>query len=401
MVPHEWTHGPLQYRAFRHALVARVVSSGGSWMQTVAAGWLIYRMTSSAAAVGVLAVMSRGPGLFLSSVGGRLAQRKDPRRVAIVLSALQVIPPALLALISWMDADTELGIYVLVLFGGILASLALAPATWITSHSVPKELMRKAVGESSIAYNLARFMGPLAAGGLIAGIGPGWCFAINAGTYVVMTWAVWTLPRRSMPRENHGVSLRAGVKRAFSHPVLGIVIVGILTFAVLVAPIEQLAPAIASHHGKGAHLLGFLFAGLAAGGILGTLLRTRLERRSIPLDRLIGGSMVATAAGMVALALAPNIFVAVGAMVCCGTFWEVIYVECLAAMQMQIPSLSGVLTGVFFTLTLGGVTIGAILVGELIDVAGVGVGLCIAAAVTGAYGVWRLARPAPSAAPAS
>jgi Na+/H+-translocating membrane pyrophosphatase len=70
-------------------------------------------------------------------------------------------------------------------------------------------------------------------------------------------------------------------------------------------------------------------------------------------------------------------------------------------MQMQIPSLSGVLTGVFFTLTLGGVTIGAILVGELIDVAGVGVGLCIAAAFTGAYGVWRLARPASSAAPAS
>ena len=69
--------------------------------------------------------------------------------------------------------------------------------------------------------------------------------------------------------------------------------------------------------------------------------------------------------------------------------------ECLAAMQTLIPSLSGVLTGVFFTMTLGGLTLGALLVGELIDLTGVDVGLSIAAVGTGAYGAWRLARPSP------
>jgi hypothetical protein len=110
---------------------------------------------------------------------------------------------------------------------------------------------------------------------------------------------------------------------------------------------------------------------------------------------------VATAIGMIGLALAPNIFVAVAALVCCGTFWEVIYVECLAAMQTLIPSLSGVLTGVFFTLTLGGLTLGALFLGELIDVVGVDVGLSIAGAATGAYGVWRMVRPSPHVAPSS
>jgi predicted MFS family arabinose efflux permease len=400
MVPHHGTEGPLHYRAFRHSLVARVVSSGGSWMQTVAAGWLIYRLTGSAAAVGVLTVASRGPALVLSSVGGELAQRHDPRRLAIALALLQVVPPALLAVIAWLDPNTELIIYALVLAGGILSSLALAPTTWISSHSVPHELMRKAIGESSVAYNIARFFGPLAAGGLIAAVGPEACFAVNAGTYGVMAWALWTLPQRSMPQSDGDVPFRAAVKRALANPMLEIVIGGSLTFALLVAPIEQLAPVIAHRHGEGAQLIGFLFAGLAAGGIVGTVLRARLERRGVPLARLIGGSLVATTIGMLGLALAPDIFVAVGALVCCGTFWEVIYVECLAAMQTLIPSLSGVLTGVFFTITLGGLTLGALLVGELIDLAGVDVGLSIAAVGTGAYGAWRLTRHSPRTVPA-
>jgi hypothetical protein len=204
-----------------------------------------------------------------------------------------------------------------------------------------------------------------------------------------------------MPRDDRPVSFRAGVKRALAHPVLGIVVVGVLTFALLVAPIEQLAPAIARRHGEGAHLLGFLLAGLAAGGILGTVLRTRLERRGVPLDRLIGGSLLATSLGMVGLAVAPNILVAVAAMLCCGTFWEVVYVESLAAMQTLIPTMSAVLTGVFFTVTMGGVTIGALLIGELMDLVGVGIGLAIAGLGTGAYGAWRLVRPSPRTVPAS
>jgi len=182
MALHLSIEGPLHYRAFRHSLVARVVSSGGSWMQTVAVGWLIYQLTGSAAAVGMLTVASRGPALVFSSVGGELAQRRDPRRLAIGLAVLQVVPPALLAVIAGLDADTQLIIYALVLAGGILNALALAPTTWISSHSVPTELRRQAIGESSVAYNIARFFGPVVAGGLIAAVGPEACFAVNAAT---------------------------------------------------------------------------------------------------------------------------------------------------------------------------------------------------------------------------
>jgi len=397
----DWTHGPLHYRAFRHALIARVVSAGGSWMQTVAAGWLVYQLTHSAAAVGVLTVMSRAPGIALSSVGGQLAQRHDPRRVALALAFLQVIPAMLLAVVSWLDADTEVAIYLLVLAGSVLGALATAPTSWISSHSVPQELTKKAIGESSFAYNLARFVGPLLGGGLVTAVGAGWCFAINAATYLVMAWAVWTLPRRSMPHEDKPVRFLGAVRRTLAHPLLGVVLLGSITFAVLVTPVESLAPAIAHRHGEGAHMLGFLLGGLALGGLIGNALRAWADRHGLAIDRLMGASLVACALGMVGLALAPTVVVAVGAMVCCGIFWEVIFVESLSAMETAIPAMSGVLTGVFFTATAGGATLGALLIGGLMDAVGIEVGLGIAALGAAVYGTWRIVHPVPSVAPAS
>src|SRR4051794_35798101 len=221
-------------------------------MQTVAAGWLVYQLTESAAAVGVLTVVSRAPGIALSGEGGQLAQRHDPRRVALVLSLLQVIPAMLLAVVSWLDADTEVALFLLVLAGSVLGALATAPTAWISSHSVPQELTKQAIAESSIAYNLARFVGPLLGGGLVTALGAGWCFAINAATYLVMAWAVWTLPRRPMPHEDKPVRFAGAVRRTLAHPLLSVVLLGSITFAVLVTPVESLAPAIAHRHGEGA-----------------------------------------------------------------------------------------------------------------------------------------------------
>jgi predicted MFS family arabinose efflux permease len=265
----------------------------------------------------------------------------------------------------------------------------------------PQELTKKAIGESSIAYNLARFVGPLLGGGLVTALGAGWCFAINAATYLVMAWAVWTLPRRPMPHEDERVRFAGAVRRTLAHPLLGVVLLGSITFAILVTPVESLAPAIAHRHGEGAHVLGFLLGGLAVGGLIGNALRDWVDRHGVAMDRLMGASLVASALGLGGLALAPSVVVAVGAMVCCGIFWEVIFVESLSAMQTAIPTMSGVLTGVFFTATAGGATLGALLVGGLMDVVGVEVGLGIAALGAAVYGTWRIVRPVPSVAPAS
>src|SRR5262249_59797801 len=99
-------------------------------------------------------------------------------------------------------------------------------------------------------------------------------------------------------------------------------LVGGVASAFRVAPVESLAPAIAHRHGEGAHVLGFLLGGLAIGGLIGNVLREWVDRHGVPMDRLMGASLVASALALVGLALAPSVVVAVPAMVCCGIFWE-------------------------------------------------------------------------------
>jgi predicted MFS family arabinose efflux permease len=389
------TAGPLHYRGFRHALVARVISIGASWMQTVAAGWLTYNLTHSATAVGLLTVLARGPALVLTTAGGQLADRFDPRRLALVLSVAQVIPPALLAVAAWTGDDSLPAIYATVFAGGVLAALSNVAVTWVTAHSVPEELMKSAIGESSVAFNVSRLVGPLIGGGLIAAAGVAPCFAVNAASFLAMAWALWTIHTPHRERQRQHEPLRTSVHRVLAEPLLAVLFTGLAVFALIVAPLDQLAPAIARRQGEGAHLLGFLLAGLALGGIIGNWVRARLARRGIAIDRLVSASLLATAVGMLGLAAAPDIFVAVGAMICCGIFWDVLFVECLSAMQTLIPSLAGVLTGLFYTVAAGGVIAGALLIGLLMDAVGTSLGLAIAAGTMAIYGVWRLSRPEP------
>ena len=390
------TSGPLHYRGFRHALTARVISVGATWMQTVAAGWLTYKLTHSAVAVGVLTVLARGPALVLTAAGGQLADRSDPRRLAFVLSVAQVVPPAALAVVAWAGSESLVALYAVVLVGGVLSALSQVAVTWVTAHSVPEELMKSAIGESSAAFNVARLAGPLIGGGLITALGVAPCFAANAASYAVMAWALWTIhtPRRERhPRQE---KVRTSIRRVLQTPLLAILFTGLALFALLVAPLDQLAPVIARREGEGAHLLGFLLGGLALGGLIGNWVRARLARRGIPIDRVMSGSLVATAVGMLGLAVAPNIYVAVGAMICCGIFWDVLFVECLSAMQTLIPDLAGVLTGLFYTVAAGGVIAGALLLGLLMDWLGTSEGLAVAAGAMAVYGAYRLSRPAPA-----
>jgi nitrate/nitrite transporter NarK len=103
--------GPLHYGAFRRALVGRTISAAGSWMQTVAAGWLIFDLTGDAAAVGILTFLSRGPGMVLSAYGGELADGYDRRRLVIFLYIAQAVPAALLAAVAWEDISRVTEVY--------------------------------------------------------------------------------------------------------------------------------------------------------------------------------------------------------------------------------------------------------------------------------------------------
>jgi predicted MFS family arabinose efflux permease len=175
-----------------------------------------------------------------------------------------------------------------------------------------------------------------------------------------------------------------------SHPVLRTIFPVLLLFTVLVGPVQELAPALARRYGGGAHLLGFLLSALAVGGMIAVPIRSLLQSRGVAMADAFGASMVLAAGSLLLLAASPNFLIAALAMVLCGVGWDVIYILALTGVQLEDKRMSGLMTGLFFTVTVGGLTLGALLVGGAFDVVGIGWGLALCAAVVALSGFWTL-----------
>jgi len=365
-------------------------------MQTVAAGWLIFDLTRSASAVGVMTLLNRGPGMLLSAYAGELADRYDRRRLVTVLYVCQTVPAALLAVVAWEDISRVTEVYAATFLIGIAGALANPSLQQIAIATVPRELAKRATGLGSVSYNTARLIGPAIGGGLVAAVGPGPCFAINALSYFAVIVMVATLPPSAGAAPRVRRRVRAAVSEARLDPILRSLILGAVLFSILVAPVQELAPAIARRHGEGAHLLGFLLTALAAGGLVGNLVRARLDRRGVSATKAVAGSMMVCALVLLVLAASSNYIVVLVAMVACGAAWDVLYVVSLTGVQFAHPKMSGLMTGLFFTGTLGGVTLGALAVGGLFDVVGVSSGLAICGVATALGSAWASRPPAPA-----
>jgi predicted MFS family arabinose efflux permease len=362
-------------------------------MQTVAAGWLIFDLTGDAAAVGVLTFLSRGPGMLLSAFGGELADRFERRKLVVLLYICQALPAAALAVVAWEDISRVTEVYAATFLIGVAGALASPALQQIVVATVPAELAKRATGLGSVSYNTARLVGPAVGGGLVAAIGPGPCFAINAASYLAVIVMVVTLPPSAGAAPRARTRIRAALSEVRLDPILRGLILGAVLFSILVAPVQELAPAIARRHGDGAHLLGFLLTALAAGGLVGNVIRARLDRREVPVEKAIAGSMLLCALMLLVVGSTTNYVIVLGAMVVCGAAWDVLYVNSLTGVQFEDPRMSGLMTGLFFSGTLGGVTVGALAVGALFDAIGVGWGLTVCAAATALGGAWAARQP--------
>jgi predicted MFS family arabinose efflux permease len=362
-------------------------------MQTVAAGWLIFDLTGDAAAVGVLTFLSRGPGMVLSAFGGELADRFERRKLVVLLYICQALPAAALAVVAWEDISRVTEVYAATFLIGVAGALASPALQQIVVATVPAELAKRATGLGSVSYNTARLVGPAVGGGLVAAIGPGPCFAINAASYLAVIVMVVTLPPSAGAAPRARTRIRAALSEVRLDPILRGLILGAVLFSILVAPVQELAPAIARRHGDGAHLLGFLLTALAAGGLVGNVIRAHLDRREVPVEKAIAGSMLLCALMLLVVGSTTNYVIVLGAMVVCGAAWDVLYVNSLTGVQFEDPRMSGLMTGLFFSGTLGGVTVGALAVGALFDAIGVGWGLTVCAAATALGGAWAARQP--------
>ncbi|MCC6611213.1 MAG: MFS transporter [Burkholderiales bacterium] len=300
----------LRSRNFRVFYAGIAVSVFGTWMQTVAASWLVYRLTGSAFLLGLVAAVQQLPMLVLGPLAGVWGDRADRRRLLIATQLLALLQAAALAGLTFAGIVTPTHV--------VLASLALGVINAVETPTrqafllemvESKEDLPNAIALQSTMFNSARLVGPTLAGFIVAGFGEAWCFTLNAASYfgiVAAYLAVQVKARAARRPPAHLLTeLAAGFRWVFGlMPARRLIylIAGVSFFS---APWQPLMPIVAAERfGGGSGTFGLLIGAVGGGALCGTLFLA-LRSSILGLGRVIAGASLAAGIGLTVFAAAP------------------------------------------------------------------------------------------------
>jgi MFS family permease len=264
------------FRDFRLFWFGQVISLSGSWMQTVAQGWLVYSLTKSPLHLGMVAAANALPILLFSLFGGLIADRYPKRTLLLITQALSIIPAVLLGFLVSRGTVTVWHVAALAAFLGTINALDIPVRQSFLAEMVGKGHITNAIALNSAAFNGARIIGPVIAGVAIAYLGIPACFYLNALSFVAVIIALYRIEARG---EIRGKS--EGMLRDFNKGLLFIrgnremkhVFLLIAVFSVIGLPYISLLPIFAAevfHAGpKG---FGFLVGASGIGALTAALL---------------------------------------------------------------------------------------------------------------------------------
>ena len=387
---------PLRLPVFRAWWTALQLSNAGTWMQQVAAGWLVFESTHSAAMVGLLGLAQRGPSLALTPIAGRLADQHDRRRLLAFTLAAQLVVAAALTAVALAGHASPAVLIALSGAGGVAQALQYPAQLATISTLVPPESLHTAVSLNSAGFNLARELGPAAAGTLLlVPQGAAVCFAANTLSFVLPLIVIRRLPAASAGARTATATVRAGIAHAYRSAPLRRLLTGCAIFTFCAAPLTILAPAYADALGGGPDALGGLLAAFGAGAMVSAAFIVRLSRR-IGRGRLITSSMLGYAVVGAIAALAPSPLLAALPCALAGACWLAVFATTNASIQLiSEDHLRGRMLALYLWTLVGPMAVSGLIVGWVAGIVGTRAALAALSAPLAAYAIWALAKPVP------
>ena len=395
---------PLRSPAFARFWTAQFTSNIGSWMQTVAAQWVMTSLTSSALLLSAIPAAASIPVLLLAVPAGTLGDLVDRRRLILAAQGTMLLAAVALAVVSAAGLLTPLVLIGLLFVIGI-GGAASAP-TWQTVQPelVPPADRAQAIALGSVNQNLARAVGPAIGGVLLAVTSAAVVFLANAVSFLAVLGAVavTALPARrsTLPREHATAAVRAGGRFVGNSPTLLALIARSIAFVFLAGALWALLPLVARQRlGLGSAgyglLLGCVGVGAVGAATFGPALRRRLAPRAI---YALACLMVAVAAGL--LAVTHSVAIAAVALIAAGAAWITGLGLLGGAYQGELPAWVKARGVSYYLVAFQGANgIGALLLGGIAQATSVssaflvvGGGLAVSAIAT-----WPLALPASAA----
>lgn len=365
------TFRALQYRNFRLFFVGQSISLVGTWMQSIAMSWLVYRMTGSPFLLGVVGFAAQIPTFILSPFFGVAADRYNRHRILILTQTLSMLQALTLAALTLTGAISVWQIIILGIFLGCINSLDVPTRQSFLIEMVErKEVLGNAIALNSAMFNAARLVGPTVAGILVAVVGEGLCFLINGVSFiaVIAGLLLMKLNTKKAPEEELNIfkELKEGVHYAFGHPSIRSILLLLSLISVMGMSYVVLMPIFAKEiHRGGAHTLGFLMATIGVGALIATLyLASRKD--SLKLERIIAVSSVIFALGLIFFALSRVLWFSLLMLVVTGFGFMVTTASCNTVLQTVVDDdKRGRVMSLYTVSFLGMAPLGSLLAGAL------------------------------------
>jgi MFS family permease len=281
----------LKYRNYRLFFFGQSISLIGTWMQRVAMSWLVYRLSNSAVVLGIVAFSGQIPTFLLTPLGGVAADRYNRRRLLLATQILATVQAVILAVLVLTGAIAVWHLIILsIALGTINAFDMPTRQAFVVQMIDDREDLGNAIALNSSMVNVARLLGPSIAGLLIATVGEGQCFAINAASYLVV---IATLAMMSVKQQkNTGKAtvwqqLKGGFGYALGFAPVKYLIALLALLSLAGMPYVVLMPIFARDilHG-GSRTFGFLMAASGVGALTGAIYLAR-RKTVLGLERII------------------------------------------------------------------------------------------------------------------
>ncbi|MGI8803981.1 MAG: MFS transporter, partial [Solirubrobacteraceae bacterium] len=395
---------------YRLYFTGQAISLIGTWMQTVAQAWLVLELSHSGTLIGVLAAVQLLPVLVFSPYAGAVADRIDKRRLLLANNVCSGLLALTLGLLTVTGVVTLWIVFALAAALGLARAFTAPVQQSFASELVGLELLQNAVSLNNVMLNAARAVGPALAGVMIASVGVGVCFLVNAASFIAVLVALGAMDTGALQPSEPVARARGQVREGIRYvranpgllaPLLMMAVVGTLAYEFQVSlPLMAAGPL---HGGAGAY--GFMTAAMGVGAVVGGLLinsRLRVGLHTLSVLCLAFGAAIAGAA------LAPSLPIELAALLLVGAASTAFMSTSASTLQLRAdPRFRGRVMALWSVAFLGSTPIGGPLIGAVSEYlsprAGliVGAAACVACAGVGwtAANRLRARRPAAARAP--
>lgn len=364
------TFTPFRYPAFRAIWIANLSTSLGSTIQSVGAAWLMTDLTDSHRLVAMVQVSTTLPIMLFGIFAGAIADNFDRRRVMLCAQWGMLIASAVLSLLTYLGYMNP----------GLLLALTLAVGTGTALNSpawqasvraqVGARDLPQAISLNTIAFNLARSVGPALGGLLISIWDVSLAFLINAISYIAMIVVLlrWHPDVEAPVRQRTLPAIAMGLRFCATSPPIRRILIRGCALGFGVAGYQALVPAVVRDQLHGNEIdFGLMLGSFGVGSIVAALMISRIRRR-IGTEAVLGGATIAFAMAQIDFAMATELAWALPATFVAGGAWVAALTTINVAMQMRSPdNILGRCLSIYQAITFGGMAIGAWFWGAMAD----------------------------------